>query len=482
MIEAKIVFISYSWTTPSHEKWVIDLAERLISNGIDVRLDKWDLKEGNDKYAFMESMVNSKDINKVLIILDKRYSENANGRTGGVGTESQIISPEIYKNVSQEKFIPIITEKDDDGKAYIPTFLKGRIYIDLSSPDNFEENYESLLRNIHDRPVYIKPKLGKAPAYLFEDSPRRFKTSFMLRGFENQVNKNPQRVNSLLKEFLDEFYDSLKEYSIIFSSKDQIEVGKQICDNIIQFTTLRNDFISFIEILLKSELEFDIELIIKFLEKLPLYKRPLDGKSSWSEYEFDNYRIIIQELFLYLIMIGLKLEKYKFVEEFLYSDYFLQDKYNSRNEPSNFDEFQHYVNTIDPYYKQAFSKNLYSSMAELLITRIPEGYSKDLLVESDLLCYYIGVLNNKRWFPVTYVYKLNGYFDLFDRLISLRHFEKVKILFNVNTPIELQNILNKLKETDANSSYDNRMRYPNSFDSVKPLYSIIKIDTIGTKR
>ena len=96
------IFISYSWTKPEHEEWVLSLAKRLISDGIDVVLDKWDLKEGHDLYDFMESMVKSPEINKVLIILDKKYTERADSRKGGVGTETQIISPKIYKDVSQE--------------------------------------------------------------------------------------------------------------------------------------------------------------------------------------------------------------------------------------------------------------------------------------------------------------------------------------------------------------------------------------------
>lgn len=45
------IFISYSW---SRDALVLDLANRLVSHGVDVVLDKWDLKEGNDKYEFME--------------------------------------------------------------------------------------------------------------------------------------------------------------------------------------------------------------------------------------------------------------------------------------------------------------------------------------------------------------------------------------------------------------------------------------------
>ena len=103
------IFISYSW---SSDALVLELANRLVSHGVDVVLDKWDLKEGNDKYEFMERCVNDSSITKVLIICDKAYAQKANDRTGGVGDETVIISSEVYGNARQEKFIPIIAERD----------------------------------------------------------------------------------------------------------------------------------------------------------------------------------------------------------------------------------------------------------------------------------------------------------------------------------------------------------------------------------
>ena len=108
-VEIKRVFISYSWAV---QERVIELAERLIANGIDVVLDVYDLKDGYDKYAFMEQSVNDESIDHVLIICDKTYTEKANSRSGGVGDETVIITPQIYQNVKQEKFIPVIFEKD----------------------------------------------------------------------------------------------------------------------------------------------------------------------------------------------------------------------------------------------------------------------------------------------------------------------------------------------------------------------------------
>jgi len=123
------VFISYSWTSPQHEQWVLDLAERLSGDGIITVLDKWDLKEGQDKHVFMEQMVNDVSIKKVLVVCDRVYQTKADDRKGGVGTETQLISKEVYENTVQKKFIPIVREYDNTGKPCIPHYMASRIIL-----------------------------------------------------------------------------------------------------------------------------------------------------------------------------------------------------------------------------------------------------------------------------------------------------------------------------------------------------------------
>src|SRR5690606_34341079 len=99
-----------------------------------------------------------------------------------------------------------------------------------------------------------------------------------------------------------------------------------------------------------------------------------------------------------------------------------------------------YVEIFDQYYKQTYSKNYFSPMADLIIKRLPDNISLDDVINADLIVHYIASLENLRWFPITYVYRTrdNGKFEIFNRLVSLRHFEKVKVLFNVNNVKELQ--------------------------------------------
>lgn len=159
------VFISYSWTDSDHELFVLELATALRNHGVDAILDKWDLKPGQDKFVFMESMVTDTSVSRVLVICDKKYQEKADARAGGVGTESQIISQELYGRVKQTKFIPIVRQYDEEMSACLPVFMKGLIYVDMSSDERYGTGLEELLRLIYEQPLYQKPSLGAPPIF-----------------------------------------------------------------------------------------------------------------------------------------------------------------------------------------------------------------------------------------------------------------------------------------------------------------------------
>ena len=178
------VFISYSWGSSEHQEKVLSFATRLIGDGVDVILDKWDLTEGNDMNAFMEKCINDPTVTNVLMLLDKVYAEKADKRAGGVGTETQIISAKVYQEVEQDKFIPIIFERDDDGNIYKPIYLQNRLHFDLSEPDFYEDNYARLVRKLFGVETYRKPEIGKRPDWV-----------------DTQISVNPQILVS---------YDSLK--------------------------------------------------------------------------------------------------------------------------------------------------------------------------------------------------------------------------------------------------------------------------------
>jgi hypothetical protein len=168
LIASPKLFVSYAWTSPKHIEWVIQLATDLKSFGIDVKIDQWHLREGQDAHSFMEQLVRSDEVEKAILICDKKYVERANKREGGVGIESQIITAEIYDNVKQTKFVCLAIDNDAGGNAAIPNFLKSRVFIDFRTKENYSVSLQQLIRWAYDKPLYKEPELGVRPSFLDE--------------------------------------------------------------------------------------------------------------------------------------------------------------------------------------------------------------------------------------------------------------------------------------------------------------------------
>ena len=167
MIENNVpkVFISYSWESKEHSEWVNSLADKLLADGIEAIIDSYDVSPGDRLTKFMESSI--KDSDYVIIICTEEYKRKANNREKGVGYESHIISAELYNNHNDRKFIPII--RQGDFNTSVPTYLDGKLAIDLRGNPFNETSYKDLIASIFN--VKKKPKVGIRPNYLDEYEP-----------------------------------------------------------------------------------------------------------------------------------------------------------------------------------------------------------------------------------------------------------------------------------------------------------------------
>ncbi|CCQ64760.1 MULTISPECIES: SEFIR domain-containing protein [Crocosphaera] len=449
------VFISYSWSGVEHQEFVLNLAEKLMFDGVNVLLDQWDLKEGQDKYVFMEQMVTDPEVSKVLVISDKKYAIKADNRAGGVGTESQIISNEIYTKVKQEKFIPIVTEYEN-GNACLPTFIKSRIYIDLSKEERFYDEYEKLLRNIYYRPQIKKPVIGKAPSYLFDENPTSVQTVSTFLSLQDAITKNKKNTKSLTKDFLEQIIESLESMRIT----DGNNLDEKVVESISNFKPYRDQFIKIISLFCDYDLiEKYKEDIFSFFEKLLGLHDPPKSMTSYNELWFDNFRFISMELFLYTITSLIKSKQYKII------DYFLTEKYIchslSENKIENYCQFNQYIRVLDQYRKQRLKLNRISITADTLHDSADiKGISFDDIMQTDFILCLRSILNSsdyyERWFPFCLVYKgrWNGKpFKIFLRAESNRYFDVVKQLLKVSSKQELYEKLEKAYKTHNLSNW-----------------------------
>lgn len=387
----------------------------------------------------MESMVTSEDIDKVLIICDRGYREKADNRAGGVGTETQIITPEVYTDVNQQKFIPIVAERNESGENFIPAYIKSRLYIDLSSDDVFEEGFEKLLRSIFNKPLLQKPAIGRPTAYLFDESASHFKTTNAIKQLNDAITRNPRRVKSLTSHFVDELITSLEQFRIEAKSSGE-DIDDLIFVNIEKMAPLRNDYIQFLEILCENE-ELETDIIVGLFENLYEYTY-FHGSGQYYETQFDHYKFFIKELFLYTTIVLLEKRKFEKLSEILNSEFYINNKYEDTRR-IKFVSFDFYIRSFDDIRNRRLNLNKLSVTAYYLVERSNlKRYPMQKLVIADLMLYYLSILLSgeyeDRWFPRTYVYRDHRQIDLLSRLRSRRYFENIKVLFNVDTCEQLK--------------------------------------------
>lgn len=139
------VFISYSWDSEEHKKWVKKFADDLKNNGMDVLLDQYQ-SPGTPLTPFMMNGINQSE--KVLIIGTPTYKQKAEAFKGGTNVEHQIINIQIAKNFLTPKFIPIL--RKGTYEESFTDLIGDRIGIDFSMDDDYDENIKKLIKSLKD--------------------------------------------------------------------------------------------------------------------------------------------------------------------------------------------------------------------------------------------------------------------------------------------------------------------------------------------
>jgi len=437
------LFISYSWADAEHEQWVVDLATELRESGVDVILDKWDLREGHDAVAFMEQMVTNPDINKVAIVSDETYAAKADGRAGGVGTETQIISRKVYENQAQEKFVAIVSEKDENGKPFIPTYYDSRIYIDLSEADRYSENFEKLLRWIFDKPLYVKPELGSRPSFLSEGEHISLGTTAKFKRCVYALKNNKAFAAGAFEEYCNSFASNLERFRL---SRPDGEFDDAVVASISEFLPFRNEAIQlFITVAQYSPTQELVQRIHRLFESLIPYMNRPGHISQWNEWDFDNLMFLVHELFLYAMAVFLRHDRLDQANYLLEQQYYLPGNSDyGRDVMVSFVVFRKYMQSLEHRNKRLSLRRL-SVRADLLKERCNgTGIEFRYLLQADFVAFMRAEIEAKDdykcWWPETLLYlgHFNSAFEIFARSASKAYFNRVKVLLAIDSPKDLE--------------------------------------------
>lgn len=464
------VFISYSWTSAEYEDKVLNLAKRLKIDGVNVMIDKWMLKPGNDNINFMEKCVKDETVDYVLILLDKGYTEKANKRKGGVGIETQIISKEVYDDVEQEKFIPIIFDRNENGEIDVPIYLRTRFYFDLTRGD-IEKQYVDLVKTIYNKPVYTEPKLGTPPIWLDENP-----DDVVLKFSINQNKNEEETLNNLLCKIKE---SNLGQRITNTDEKKVAEKDIEIYTKTIQYRNL------LIDIFFNScKNENFIDNVLDFFNNL---KKWICSKH---DYEEEIWSLFMHESFIYLIAILQIKRCYKEINILITKTYFL----NSYGQTVVTNSNEYFYNTCEGILNTAVKivddKNYYTGVGNLWVKNVYEPkITKAQLVAADLLIYNLSIIlldenTSWYWFPILYIYgsPYNNSELLFKefcfKLKSKYEYNKMIDLFGGISSENIKLKFNKMKQIKDDPR--DRYRYREAFERAELILDHINVDEIAS--
>jgi hypothetical protein len=434
-------FISYSWTSLAHQSIVKGWAERLLADGVDVVMDIFDLKEGHDKYAFMEKMVTDPTVTHVLLMCDKAYAEKADARRAGVGTETQIISKEVYDKVAQSKFIPVACELDEHGEWYLPTFLKSRIGIDFSTPEAVNENWEQLVRVLYGKPLHVKPAVGKPPTFLHDDAAPASPALAKFSALKQAILGGRPAIDMYRQDFLNaciEYADALR----IRERPTDGNLGERVVADCGKLKLVRDHIIDWV--LLEAPLtpsdRFQ-DALISFLERLLEVKARPKEVTAWNEVWFEAHRVFVYETFLYIVAALMNRGAFDVLHE-VFTSHYLQPAGAQHNREGEFASFECFWTYSDSLQVLApAGRKLLAPAAELIKRQADRAdLPFESVMEAELLVLLMALVSPSvsHWYPSTLLYAQHHPFPFFVRATQRKGFQKLAKVTRIDSADQLR--------------------------------------------
>lgn len=472
------VFISYAWGTDEYQQKVLDLCTRLYSEcGIEVLIDKWSMEAGNDTYDFMERCVKDPSVNYVIMLLDKNYAEKADNRQGGVGTETQIISQEVYSDTVQSKFIPVVFERDSNEKIYKPAYLKSRLHFDLTK-DNANTEFMRLVKHLYGEKTYPMPQTkGTKPDWVSQPEIIPAEVSGPLFTIQNASD------DVLLRSEIRKAFNLVKEsvFAIVLTSEEEVKFQTKpqaYLDFLGTLRPYRDAFIKALENITYKDYFTDV--VADFFE---LYRQTQDDHRDLDDYSSQARMALLHEMFIYTIALLWDAEEYAKIHDLITRTYFLSGKYRV-NKAARLTDIVYaggLTDLIENAKKKVDNKNYCSGLAQHWSEHVMAGYSLNQVTFADLLIYNLSVLeepeNTRYWFPMLYVYSLEN--PIFSRFaIRLKSAHQMKRLGGLVGDVSPAGIAERIQKM-AKLSVKDKYRYNGYFDKAPLILDYVKTDEIG---
>lgn len=155
------VFVSYAHEDSGHIAKVVALAEFLVSCGLDVHMDRWDLEIARDWYVWALRQLKAADY--VLVIASPACKAVGDGevddiRNRGLQSEMAVLRELVHteRTRSTQRIIRVVLPGRSPDE--IPVFLQPHTVDHFEVHDFTADGAEALLRILTGQPPYVRPE------------------------------------------------------------------------------------------------------------------------------------------------------------------------------------------------------------------------------------------------------------------------------------------------------------------------------------
>ena len=303
-------------------------------------------------------------------------------------------------------------------------------------------------------------------------------TSALAKRVIEGVKADKGYTRGALDEYLSLFSEHLERFRI---SAQEGEMDDRIVKSIEDFTPSRNELIQIVTALAQyTDPQTYVQRIHRFFESiLPYLSRP-PYINQWNETDFDNFKFIVHEMFLYTIAVLLRSEHIEAVKYMLSHSYYVPGNSDyGKNATVSYTAFREYMKSLE-IRNQRLKSNRLSIRADLLEQRSKSsGVQFRHVMQSDFICFLHADLTHTdsydRWWPETLLYATRHYgpFELFARSTSKTYLSRTLLLLGIPG---LDQLKAKLDEYASDRKYLPRWQ----FESFNPS-ALVGFDQLGTK-
>lgn len=421
------VFITYSWGSEFHQGKVLNLATEL-ARSCHVELDQWSLSRGENTNAFMERIVNDPRVTKVVVICDRNYAEKSRAGKGGVGTETTIMSGEVYEQMKSRhrqddaapiKFIPVVFEFDAEGRPYMPVMFSGAMYVDMSTEETFTANLEDLLRDLWGRPRLTRPEPVEIPAFMTGPEVSLPSTSGRWRQLQSKLEQgNVTQAEAALQGFLEAALEQWATVQLV-SAHGATDV-EALRAELLKFRPLRDELEVAFTRLARQRVLDDATLVRTLTE---FFERAAQQREAFLESAGQNLRhsewtvghldLVIYESVLLVLAAFLQARRWDAARQLSEVRVFVRSPFEHER-VRTLTRFIPESQLFESLQRQTGSR-AYSEVGKILEERASQ-LSFDRMCEAESVVFLQSILGqHERFYPVTVPYWNRRVFEMFRR-------------------------------------------------------------------